>query len=100
MCFVVSTGAVGKGHRAAALQPSADFRNAAHVADETGAGQKWIVIHVIAFQRCQASLLAGDVDLRCPLCWQSDRRMFRHVDTVLGAHHTVPDEIIVHGIPP
>ena len=42
--FVVSAGPVGKGHRAAALQPSADLRDAAHVRHEAGTGQQKIVI--------------------------------------------------------
>ena len=99
-CFVVAARPVGKGHRSAALQPGGDGRDLRRIRDKAGGCQDHIVVDVFAFQLRQASRSAGHIGLGAALSGDGDGRLLCHMDAVGTAFHTVPEKIVLHGIPP
>lgn len=75
--LVISALPVGKGDRAAALQPCGNSRALRRIGDKAGRCQQQVVVHIVARQLRQASRPAGRIGLGAPLGGNGKGRLLR-----------------------
>lgn len=81
-----------------AAQPPGDLGNPVRIRDHTGGCQHHVVIYIVTFKSGQRTTPSGDIGECDALLRNGGRRLFGHVDSIVGAFYTVPFKPIVHAI--